>query len=47
MEVEIKELNQFLVGFELEGAGFAGIDACSMRVTSKALTSNGVVVSTE
>ena len=24
MEAEIKELNQFLVGFKLEGAGFAG-----------------------
>ena len=24
MEAEIKELNQFLVSFELEGAGFAG-----------------------
>ena len=24
MEAEIKELNQFLVGFKLEGVGFAG-----------------------
>ena len=47
MEAEIKELNRFLVSFELEGQGSLGIVGCSMRATSKVLTSNGVVVSTE